>query len=566
MNPSSLPQNELSRPASRTLVIGLDGATWQLFNPLITKGLLPNLQKLVSNGATGALESTIPPVTASAWSSFYTGRNPGHHGIYDFRKRMGPDSTERAWVNQSNIGGPLLWEILAAQNKSVGLLNLPLTYPPVDVNGYMIGGMPVPSTRPEIGKPDGIIEELIGEIGNYISDIDLLRGESPDVTNPAKCAEFVSQVGLATESRGRAARFLMQKYPADFTFIVLVTPDRLSHLFWKVLSPETGDPPFHDWENDLLDKMHDVFIRMDNILGDIAAQYTDDDLVVVMSDHGFGRLDEILKLNILLKNLGYLKFKPEADGGFKRKVGRFLPESIKKPLRSMLHMNNPGSKSGSREKHPFDPYSLIDWTQTLAYSGGSVEQGVFLNVDGREPGGRVLMGAEYFNLRDRIMADLGKVLHPSDGKPLFDWVEPRENIYSGEYLENAPDIIFCLRDYKMVVGEDAIPPLVIPWSQPRAGFHRRNGVLVLKGPMVKKGFEIDHAGIADVAPTILACMGLESDGGMDGVVIRDALDPGFLDKFPPATGTFEETAKILDTCGEDAGEMEDLIKGLGYLN
>ncbi len=556
--------NEHARSASRVLVIGLDGATWTLLNPLMAAGDVPRLAGLVSEGASGPLQSTIPPVTASAWSSFYTGRTPGRHGVYDFRRRMSRDSMRRPWVNLGNIAGPLLWDIASAQGKTVGLVNLPLTHPPVEVNGYMIGGMPVPAARDDIGFPSGLVDEIIREAGGYVSDVDLLRGKSPDVSDPEKCREFVEQVGLALESHGRAMGYLMQKRPTDLTACVLITPDRLSHLFWKVLMPEPDDPPLEEWEQDLRVRMIDILRRMDAIVGEMVDRMSANDLIVVMSDHGFGHLDEILKMNRLLKDLGFLKFKPQVEGSLRRRLGRILPESVKKPMRSVLGM---GARKGANgEQNVFDPYSDIDWAETRAYSGGSVEQGVFLNVVGREPQGTVQMGAEYHRVREQLIEKMRNAKHPSDATPLFDWVEPRENIYSGEFLENAADIVFSLRGYRAVVGEDAHPPLMGPWSQPRAGFHRRDGVLVLKGPMIQKCAKIEKARIEDVAPTLLACWGLALDEGMDGKVIQDAIERDFLDEHPERRQAFGESRKTIDTCAQDASDAEDLLKGLGYLN
>lgn len=555
-----------SKPATRVLIIGLDGASWDLLNPLMKSGDLPNLERLANSGAKGVLESTIPPVTASAWSSLYTGRTPGHHGVFDFRRRMRSESTDRAWVTSGSIGGPKLWEIANAQGKTVGLVNLPLTFPPVKVDGYMIGGMPVPATRDEIGYPRGLVDEIIRETGDYISDVDLLRGESPDVKDKEKCLEFVNQVGRATEVRARAIRYLMEKYPTDLTFFVMVAPDRLSHLFWQVLNPSKGDTDLADWEYDLKTKMVGVLRKVDEVVGEMTGKMSDEDLIVLMSDHGFGPLNEILKLNKLLSELGYLKFRPEVEHGLKKKIGRVLPEAVKKPLRAILGLDGIKGAKGSDSGKRFDPYSLISWRFTQAYSGGGVEQGIFLNVAGREPYGTVQFGAEYYQVREKLIAELRNLKHPDDNKPLFDWVEPRERIYSGEYLENAPDIMYGLRGYTMVIGEDAEPPMIGPWSQPRAGFHRREGILILRGPMIRSGASLAKTGIEDVVPTVLRCWGLKLDKGMDGDVIDEAIDTGFLLSVPLVKDSFEGQVKQEGPSCEDSQEMEDLLKGLGYLN
>jgi predicted AlkP superfamily phosphohydrolase/phosphomutase len=552
-------------PSPRVLIIGLDGATWDLLKPLIDRGKLPYIKSLMENGSHGVLMSTIPPVTASAWSSFYTGRNPGRHGVFDFRRRMGSESTKRSWVTHHVIKGPLLWDIFSAQDKTVGLTNLPLTFPPKPVNGYIIGGMPVPPTRDDIGLPVGLVDEIIRETGEYISDIDLMRGESPDVRDPETCEKFVDQVRSAMVGRMKALLYLFEKYPKDLTACVIVAPDRLSHLFWKVMVPRDEDPPLEEWEIELKAKIEDVLVEMDNVVRELASTISDDDLLVIMSDHGFGPLDQILKTNQLLQQNGYLSFKKEVTDSFRKKVGRVLPEGIKKLLRPL--MGGGGQVAGATGSIPgWDPYALLDWENTRAYSGGSVEQGIFLNVKGREPHGIVLAGGEYHNLRDEIISRLKSLKHP-DGGLMFDWVEPRENVYSGESLNDAPDIMYCLRDHSIVAGEDAEPPLICPWSQPRAGFHRREGIIILKGPMIISGVKLEKPSIADVAPTILTCCGLKLDEGMDGTIIRLAIEENFMTFHPPKVDTFEiDSGEGTDISGEDSGEMEDLLKGLGYLN
>ncbi|HDS30804.1 MAG TPA: hypothetical protein ENN67_07145, partial [Firmicutes bacterium] len=419
--------------------------------------------------------------------------------------------------------------------------------------------------RPDIAFPGTLVDEIIRETGDYISDIDLLRGESPDVSDPDTCFGFVEQVQAALETRIGALKCLMEKHPTDFTAVVLETPDRLCHLFYKILVIDENYPKPEKWELELRDRMIGVLGRMDELIGEIVSGISDDDLLVIMSDHGFGPLDEILKMNRFLHELGFLQFKPEVDGSIRRKLGRALPESVKAPLR--LIFSRPG-KLGEGAHRDFNPYALIEWSKTKAYSGGSTEQGIFINVERRDPHGIVMMGAEYHSVRENLIDALRKSKHPVTGEQLFDWVEPRENIYSGEYLENAPDIMFELMGYKAVVGEDAEPPLIGPWSQPRAGYHRRDGILIMKGPMVQSSVKIENARIEDIAPTILACWGLKSDESMNGAVLNDAIKPEFIEAHPPAKDNFDELADKSGerVCREDSEEMEDLLKGLGYLN
>ena len=123
---------------SRFLVIGIDGGTFDLIRPWAEAGDLPNLARLMAEGVHGPLESTLPPVTAPAWSTFATGKNPGKHGVFDFILPMGG---RYDLVNATSIHAPTLWQIISEAGLKCGVMNVPVTYPPAPINGFVIGGM-----------------------------------------------------------------------------------------------------------------------------------------------------------------------------------------------------------------------------------------------------------------------------------------------------------------------------------------------------------------------------------------------------------------------------------------
>ena len=113
----------------KIVIIGLDGATWKLFDNLIEKNFLPNLNKVIKKGIIGNLESTNPPVTAPAWVSFATGKNPGKHGCYDFiLPRNSLDYTRT--ISSKDISGLTFYEILNLVNHKGTIINLPNSFPP----------------------------------------------------------------------------------------------------------------------------------------------------------------------------------------------------------------------------------------------------------------------------------------------------------------------------------------------------------------------------------------------------------------------------------------------------
>jgi len=129
--------------AQRVLIIGLDGATLDLLGPLMAEGRMPFLRSILENGAAGHLTTTFPPVTAPAWASFMTGKNPGKHGIFEFLYRR-RGHLRQTPVNSRMVGAPTIWQMLSQGGKRVAAFNVPLTYPPQPINGLIIGDFLTP--------------------------------------------------------------------------------------------------------------------------------------------------------------------------------------------------------------------------------------------------------------------------------------------------------------------------------------------------------------------------------------------------------------------------------------
>ncbi|MCB0005568.1 MAG: alkaline phosphatase family protein, partial [Anaerolineales bacterium] len=122
----------------KAFIIGIDGATFNLIKPWAKAGHLPNLARLMAGGAHGNLMSTLPPVTSPAWPTFMTGCNPGKHGVFDF---IQPSGADFSLVNATKIKQPTIWQRLSQAGYRVGVLNVPVTYPPQPLNGFMVSGI-----------------------------------------------------------------------------------------------------------------------------------------------------------------------------------------------------------------------------------------------------------------------------------------------------------------------------------------------------------------------------------------------------------------------------------------
>ena len=150
----------------RLLVIGLDGASFNVLDPLIENGHLKNLAGLIAGGARADLETTFPPITAVAWSSFMTGKNPGKHGIFEF-VRLDHDSRRELAVNASFRQGSAIWDLLSDAGERVVVHNFPCTYPPRKVNGLMIADFMTPRGRKDFTYPASLLSDLEARFGPY---------------------------------------------------------------------------------------------------------------------------------------------------------------------------------------------------------------------------------------------------------------------------------------------------------------------------------------------------------------------------------------------------------------
>ena len=151
-----------TKSGQKLLIIGLDGATFDLALPMIEKGEMPNLGQLLAQGTAANLLSTVPPVTGPAWSSFMTGKDPGGHGVYHFRA-IDPtqyDQANETLVTSRSFQGPTFWDILGEVGHRVAVVTVPVTYPPWPINGVMISGYPCPDTRNNHTYPPEFADQL----------------------------------------------------------------------------------------------------------------------------------------------------------------------------------------------------------------------------------------------------------------------------------------------------------------------------------------------------------------------------------------------------------------------
>lgn len=555
----------------KVFVIGLDGATFDLLKPWIEEGKLPNLARLLQKGAWGNLESTVPYNSPVAWSSFITGKNPGKHGIFNFGYYEN-DSYDTKLVHSLTRKGKSFWTILGEYGKKVGIINVPVTYPPEEVNGFLISGLMAPEVNEKICFPRGLYRELMSKLGSLSIKVyprDFIRRNRFD--------QFFDKIMTVIDQRYAVVNYLIQNKPWDFFCVVFSTTDHVQHYFWRHMDP---DHPLHQPSVSLKYKscILRVHQKIDTIIGDLIGKLGANTTVIIMSDHGMGANgDKAVFLNNWLAQEGLLYYGDSTHRRFnlKKKLvllgKKYLPRKYKGKLRQVSWL--------SARTHSIYRDMNMDWERTRAFSDDN-RGTIWINLKGRHPGGIVEPGSEYENLRDFIIQRLRDFTDPENGERVFQHVLKREDIYWGELVANAPDIILHQgnRKYAYIHQSSTAASHTLLFKKlsqeemkenaVRDADHRQEGILILNGPYIKKGYQITDAKIMDLAPTILYLMGVPIPKDIDGRCIDDGIEEYFLSEHPfqyaePDAAIAEKGASSYTK--QEAEEVKKSLRGLGYL-
>lgn len=545
----------------KQIVIGLDGATFDVLDRYMDGGDMPNLKKMCSGGARGELRSSIPPVTGPSWVSFLTGKNPGKHGIFDF-VRAGKGEIKRHPVNFRHIRSKTVLALANEAGKKVGIVNMPLTYPPPEIDGFVITGLLTPGDVDNVCHPAGLMNEVKEKTGPYVMDIFWqFYGEDAE--------RFLDDMLKCTEQRIKAFEYLMKEKEWDLFIGVFIGSDRIQHYLWKYIHPENPSS-LTEKEKVLVSKIRAYYRMVDGFMGSVMEEYGDSNVIMV-SDHGFGPLIKKIYVNQWLKEKGFLsmsegkrKLHLLARGGI-LKLKKVLRKLDKYRLRDKLL---PFARRGGRIV-AYDFLQVIDWEKTQAYSASNTEQGIYLNLKGREPGGIIEPGEHYEKMRGELIEALKGLRDPGTGEAVITHIYKKEELYTGPYLEDSPDIIFFAKggayladvQLKGHVFEDA--NWVTGW-----GTHRMEGIFIGAGPDIKPGTALNGSEIIDLAPTMLRLMGIPIPKDMDGKVL-DILDERF--KASHGVAYSDESGAVVDggadaiLSEDDENEVAKKLKGLGYL-
>lgn len=510
----------------KLLWIGIDGATWQVIDPLLKAGKLPHLQRLIARGTSGVLQSLEYSASPVAWTTIATGKMPAKHNIKDFR------------VSRRDLRARQIWEIFAQHGYKVGLFQYLVTWPPQALNGFIVPGWlaPDPSTHP---AELAFINEFVNK-GRFVRRDetnrakDYLRFGAQAVRYGLRLPTLLSIMGYlfnramrryeTLEARYRIRRLwmalstdlfchLLARHQPDFAAVVFYQTDSIGHYFWKFRDPEL----FRDVDPADVARYGDVIDRLygdaDAAIGRILRQVNDDCTVVVMSDHGMGparhesgRLYRP-RVESLLERLGV-----SWHGGRHAVIG----------LDFHLPLNGDESASWASDYHQFKAFiERIKVCET---------------------------GEQVFETR--LLSEGPASIRVKTARP--DLVGAAVQLPNGEICP-----------YESLVNMD----------EALSGAHQPEGVIIMAGPAIKQGSQLREAHLADVAPTMLALNGMPVGRDMDGQVLVEAIEERFLTAQPITYVDSYETDTSLDAGEGPAGLtdeereiVEDRLRALGYLN
>lgn len=459
----------------KIFVFGIDGAPPKLILEWIDD--LPNIKKFLRTGMFAEMETVIPPTSIAAWTSMFSGRDPGATGIYNYIARHYPNKKETQFIDSKNIRVPMIWDILGGVGKKNIIMGMISTSPVKEINGIMLSGFLTPALNEYALYPYALKKEVLDVCdGQYLFDVsDSFTYRKFDQDN------FIEKVYKVTEKQIELSKHFLKTKEWDFFLYTNMGSDRLHHRFWRYLDKNHINYESHPKYSNVI-KYYYKYI--DKKIGEMVSLCPQETTFIILSDHGMNRLNGRINLNDWLIEKGYLVF------------------------------NSKYLKRAEREGPiKFDPKE-INWQKTTAFATNAYEALVFINKGALKQD----YGLFCKELSQEISTIPGK-----NGKKLNTQVFKASEAYINGCDENAPDLIVYFDNlfwgtncdignkgfYSMsnLVGADD-------------ALHSREGVFVMSGSGIDNRGRIEKINVLDITPTILKLFNLKSLEGMLGKSIE----------------------------------------------
>lgn len=478
----------------RVIVLGFDGMDYDLTKALIEKGDLPNLAALARQGHFAPLQSVFPPDSIPSWITMFTGLDPSDHGVLDHVNYLLPEK-DSPKVDTSVFHGKTLWDRIGNEaGAEVCIVNPYMAYPVWPVNGVMISGPVFMKGDIQVSDPARINGIPVPKSMGGIDDLPGRKDIKPFYERTLSDTQEQADFGL---------RLFRQNQPGFF-FQTFYTTDRIQHHLWRYCNPSD---PTYPGPNEVEHGIHDFFVYIDQVVGSFMKELAPGDLLMLMSDHGHGmRCTHCFNLNEYLRRKGYLKGASKS-GIFNKKV---IIEKLKNKVLRFMHDHDledyiskiaklvPNARELKKGTH------ITNYSQSMAYApdfaGTNPFGGIFINKE---------HVGDYRVFRDQLISEMKEVTH--QGRKVFKWLRPREELYHGKHINRYPDIL-----YEMVpdigTGYSTLTDLITvnPTHKKISGGHKENGIFFLNN---STDWVLDKTKckMTNMHATILGIYGLSGD-------------------------------------------------------
>jgi predicted AlkP superfamily phosphohydrolase/phosphomutase len=473
---------------TRTFVVGLDGASWKLLEPWLAAGELPNLAALRSGGVWAESRSCLPPVTFPNWKCYSSGKDPGGFGVYWF-ERVDLESERIETADSRDFHTAELWDYLNDAGYSTGVVNMPTMYPPRELDGPLVCGGPS-TAEGEYRSIDSGYTHPTDLAAALEERFDYQVHPDPLISSNDERGAEVDAILSVLEKRFEVALHLFEERNLDFMHVTLFYLNVLHHFFWD------DEPTLRAWK------------LVDEWLGRLAD--LDDTNLVLLSDHGSAPTTTEFYINEWLAANGYQSRRRTVEDllrtvgldrenvlSLAKRAGAvdFLVRTVPERVQQLVPQ-----RAGAKRARKLDAIDL-DGTRAVASSQGPIYLNPAFDTD---------------ELRDQLIADL-RAVSDEEGA-LFTAVHRGEEVYSGPYVEDSPEIVVDQRPGVHVndgIGGGSIRTGPDRW----AAENTPHGIFVANGPDFDTSGEIDRISILDIAPTVLATAGSPIPTDMHGEVL-----------------------------------------------
>lgn len=571
----------MSSGRQRAVVVALDGVGFPTLQHWIAAGAMPNVARLMGESACLPLRSTIPPVTAPAWCSFATGKNPGKHGVFYFTT-VDRASGEEVPVSAAACAGVTLWEWLSLQGRRVVVLNPPVSYPPAPVNGAMVSGFLTPRGARDFVHPPGLLDELEARFGAY--PLYLQTPVFAANLSGANVRDFLTELHHEVDYKFRALRWLIERERPDLAFVHIWGTDRIQHELWNLFDEQ--HPRYEPHLGAAFrDRIADYFRAVDAAVGNLVAGLDDDTSLLLVSDHGFGPIHRFIDLNAWLLHQGYIAIRRRPLSQLRLWLWRrgWTNALLLLGLRGLVRRGwrpptrSPGEAVRMVSEGRWQPLLSmkdVDWHRTVAYSNFGMGQ-ILVNTTARDPRrGAVTGEQEYRRVRDEIVSRLGALRDPATGGAIEGEIHTCDSAYHGEHAAAGPDIVFLPLEQNYLAGI-LLGFTFHPWVRDVPalfGNHRMEGILIAHGRPFRgavagaRAAGAPPARLEDVFPSLAYLLDEPVPTDLDGRVLEEIFAGDVLASRTPRTvAPPPRPATPPSLSADEHRDVLERLRRLGYL-